>query len=165
MKLVLLILFACPFCAYTQPLNEDSLFIKSIPPQYGTPIHMPETNYAPNFNYDQYTSPRKGVRVYKITSDSVYRSFFYNYVYTNDSLRKYQQKGADSITLSWRKKLHVDSIPTIDFTHFFLLNYSSCIKCLTICKHGSGNESCHRSACNFREAWFIGEKPRKLGWD
>lgn len=165
MKRLLSLFLLCPLFSIAQPGKLDSIFIKSIPANLSTRIPMPEIEYNPFFNLDMFFSYDKKIRIFPIKEDSVYRKFFSTYVYTNDSLKKYQHLGADLWQYKWMLKHQVDSLPAINFSTTFLIVYSACVKCLEVCHHKKGDNSCHRAACNFKEAWFIGKKPRPLGWD
>ena len=59
-----------------QQNNQDLIFTNNIPAGLGKPIHMPELEYHPDFNPDNFFSYKQKVRVFIITSDSVYHNLF-----------------------------------------------------------------------------------------
>ncbi len=56
-----------------------------------------------------------------------------------------------------------DSLPVFDFSKQELVVYAACGQCMIVCNHqGKKNESCHRNACHFQEAWYVREKKEQL---
>ncbi len=155
MKKLILLLLICPFYSMAQRNETDSVFIKSIPADLGKPIHMPELDYNPDFNLDKIFGYRERIRIFLIREDSVYKKLFSRYIYTADSLKKYKEDGDYAAWFRWMKQYQVDSLPVIDFSKNELVLYSACEKCLEVCNHKNGSESCHRAGCDFKEAWFI----------
>lgn len=158
MKQIIFVLLLCPFFSSAQRDQLDSIFIKSIPANLGKPIHMPEISYNPDFNLDKLFTHRERIRIFPIGDDSVYHKLFGRYVFTKDSLKKYREMGVEDYYYRFMEQYLVDSIPVIDFSKNVLIVYSACAKCLEVCNHNEGSQSCHRAACDFREAWFIKEK-------
>ena len=162
MRKMLFLLLLFPLFLHAQRPEYERAFFKSIPDSLTRPIHMPERDYNPNFNFDYTIDYRqKNNRVVVITSDSVYRKLFWRYVYTQDSIRKYTKLKTEPYYLNWMKEHLVDSLLVIDFSTQELVMYSACAQCLAFCNHDEGRTSCHRNACNFREAWFIREKKER----
>jgi hypothetical protein len=166
----LFVLFACwPLLATAQRTEWDVAYKKSIPDSLTKPIRMPARDYNPHLigqnGFALGKKTRKGV--FAIQSDSLYRQFFWRYIYTDDSLKACKVAGCDPWQYKWMEKHHVDSLPVIDFAKQELLVYVACAQCLAFCHHAGpsylaretpGQEPCHRNACNFRESWFIREK-------
>lgn len=160
MKQLLLLLFLVPITTMAQRAEWDLAYKKNIPDSLTTLIHMPERDYNPHLRYDtgDIWGYRVKNRVVVIQSDSLYRQFFWRYIYTDDSLKACKAAGCDHWFYNWKEKHHVDSLPVIDFSKNELVMYAACAQCLAYCHHDTGQESCHRNACNFRETWFIRKK-------
>jgi hypothetical protein len=138
--------------------DYDLAYWKYKPDSLVVPIKMPVRDFNPNYEWDMDLSYDQKIRVAVIRSDTDYRNLFWRYVHTEDSLNKYKKDGVDAWTYKWAKEHHVDSLPSVDFARYELLLYAACPQCLAYCEHDSGKTSCHRNACNFREAWFVREK-------
>ncbi len=165
MRLMLLCCCILPLMLEAQRPEWDSAYVKSIRPELGKPLIMPESDFNPDFIVEDQFRPRQRQMHYTVMSDSVYRKIYFRYIYTADSLKKYEQKGADPFTLSLIKKYQIDSLKSFNFNAYNLIIYSACGQCLANCTHGKGDESCHRNACFFRRTWFMVLKPKKLAWD
>ena len=165
MQKMLLLFFILPLSLTAQKQEWDIAFTQSFQPELGKPLPMPEIGYNADFSIEDQFRPRQRQMHYTVSTDSVYRKIYYRYVFTADSISKYEKNGADSFTLSLIKKYQRDSIPSFDFEEHNLIIYSACAQCLAICSHGKGQESCHRNACYYQHAWFKALKPRKLPWD
>lgn len=161
MKQLLLLFFLCPLVAAAQRTEWDFAYNKNIPDSLTKPIHMPERDYNPHLQYDIGDTPsyKEKKRVVVIQSNDRYKQFFWRYIYNNDSLKACKDAGCDYWRYNWMEKHHIDSLPVIDFSKNELVMYAACAQCLAYCHHATGQESCHRNACNFRETWFI--RPRK----
>lgn len=157
MKRLLLLLFLCPLVVVAQRSEWDFAYNQSIPDSLTKPIHMPQRDYNPHLRYGSSDYSIKK-RVVIIQSDSLYRQFFWRYIYTEDSLKACKAIGCDHWHYNWMEKHHVDSLSVIDFSKNELVMYAACAHCLAYCHHATGGESCHRNACNFRETWFIRKK-------
>jgi hypothetical protein len=155
-------LFVCllfPLAAVAQRSKDYEIaYWKHKPDSLTRPIHMPERDYNPHYQYEGSISNRQQVRVVIIGSDTIYRKLFWRYIYTNDSLAKYKKANTDPWWYNWMAEHHVDSLPQIDFTKNELLLYAACAQCLAYCEYDTDHRSCHRNACNFRESWFIRER-------
>jgi hypothetical protein len=160
MKQLFFLFLLLPLLADAQHAEWDIAFNKSIPDSLTQPIHMPVRDYNPYLAYEgsDTVNYKLKSRVIIIRSDTLYRKFFWRYVYTNDSLKAYKTAGGDPWWHKQMEKHHVDSLPVIDFSKNELIMYSACAQCLAFCHHAAGNQSCHRNACMFREKWFIREK-------
>jgi hypothetical protein len=160
MKRLLLLFFLCPLVAAAQRTEWDIAYNKNIPDSLTKPIRMPERDYNPHLQYDIGDTPNYKVkkRVVVIQSNDRYKQFFWRYIYNNDSLKACKAAGCDHWLYNWKEKHHVDSLPIIDFSKNELVMYAACAQCLAHCHHTTGDESCHRNACNFRETWFIRKK-------
>jgi len=56
-----------------------------------------------------------------------------------------------------------DSLPFFDFSKQELVVYAACGQCMVVCNHHEKqNESCHRNACHFQQAWYVREKKNQL---
>jgi hypothetical protein len=160
MKKLFFLFLLLPLLADAQRTEWDIAFNKSIPDSLTHTIRMPQRDYNPYLNYkgsDTINYNTKS-RVTIISSDSLYKQFFWHYIYTNDSLKVYKAAGGNPWGYNWMKKHHVDSLPVIDFTKNELVLYAACAQCLASCNHAGGKQSCHRNSCMFRETWFIGER-------
>jgi hypothetical protein len=160
-----LLFFFCllPVLAAAQRTAWDIAFNKSIPDSLTQPIRMPPRDYNPHLVYDggdTVINYKVKNRVVVISSNALYKQFFWRYIYTNDSLQAYKATGGDTWWYNWMQKHHADSLPVIDFSKNELVLYAACAQCLAYCHHDTGNASCHRNACRFRETWFI--RARKL---
>ena len=154
-------LLLCPLFMSAQRNNPDSIFLKSIPVGLGKTIHLPELRWHLHFSPDKNFDFKQRALTFIVTSDSVYHNLFKDYHYTQDSLRNYHfttYNFFDSLSYNRILRYLSDSLPVIDFARQELILYSACEKCLEVCNHKDGGESCHRAACNFRDAWFIREK-------
>jgi hypothetical protein len=165
MRKILFLFCLLPLVLEAQKPDWDSAYVKSFRSGFGQPLAMPEIDYNSSFTIEDQFSPRQRQMHYPIATDSALRKIYYRYIYTADSINKYEKNGADSFTLKLIKKYQRDSIPSFDFAQYYLIIYSACAQCLANCNHGRGQESCHRNACNFRHTWFKVRKPRKLQWD
>jgi hypothetical protein len=165
MRKMVFIFFLLPILGAAQRPEVDIAYVKSFRPELGKPLLMPEIDFNPDFIIENQYNPRQRQMHYPVTSDSAYRKIYFRYIYTADSLKKYEQKGADSFALSVIKKYQIDSLKSFDFNAYNLIIYSACGQCLANCNHGKGDESCHRNACFFRYTWFMVVKPKKLAWD
>jgi hypothetical protein len=165
MKKLLLLLLLFPSLVIAQRIEWDIAFSKNIPDSLTKPIHMPERDYNPGLGYDNgnEVSYRTKERVVIISSDSLYRQFFWRYKYTDDSLKAHNATGDGYWYYKWMEKHHIDSLPVIDFSKNELVMYAACAQCLAFCHHNEGKTSCHRNACMFREAWFIKERKQVAG--
>ncbi len=157
MKRLILLFIVFPLLAEAQRTEWDIAFNKSIPDSLTRPIHMPQRDYNPGLGYDNgnKVSYRTKERVVIISSDSVYRQFFWRYIYTDDSLKAHKATGDGYWHYKWMEKHHTDSLPVVDFSKNELVLYAACAQCLANCHHAAGSTSCHRNACMFREKWFI----------
>ena len=161
MRKMLFLLLLFPVLSQAQRPEYDRAFVNSIPDSLSRSIHLPKRDYNPNFRFEDTVDYRqKRDRIFIVTTDSVYKKLFWRYIYTQDSIIKYKQQNENSYSLKWMEEHLVDSIPVIDFSKYELVMYSACAQCLAFCHHDEGNTSCHRNACNFREAWFIREKKK-----
>ena len=161
MKQVLFLLLLAPLFSEAQRREWDIAYYKSIPQELGKPIHMPDRDYNPNFDWEETYNYRQKSRVYIISSDSIYRKLFWRYVYTQDSLKKYDLPGDYfQWQYKWMKEHLIDSLPIIDFSKNDLIVYAACAQCFAYCEHEQGSDSCHRNACNFRETFYIREKKK-----
>ncbi len=159
MKQVLFLFLVLPLIGTAQTKELDIAYQKSIPGGLGKPVHLPNRDYNPNFEFDAMYSYDQKSRVYVISSDSVYRKLFWRYIYTQDSLEKYHIKGdSKDWQYKWMKEHLMDSLPIIDFSKNELVLYASCAQCLAYCEHEKERKSCHRNACNFRETFFLRAK-------
>lgn len=161
MKFWLLPLLLCPMLARAQRMEWDLAYAKNIPDSLTRPIHMPERDDNPNLNKEGInTINRKfSTSTLIIRSDSLYKQFFWRYIYTHDSLKACKAAGCDPWWYNWMQKHHVDSLPAIDFSKNELVLYAACAQCLAICNHNDTDRGpCHRNACHFRESWFIRKK-------
>ncbi len=165
MKKILLVFLLLPTILKAQHIEWDSVYAKSIRPGLGIPLLMPAIEYNPDFIIEEQFHPRQRQMYYPISSDSVYRKIFYRHIYTVDSIKKYQERGVDSFTLTHIKKYQLAAIPLIDFDAYNLLVYAACAQCLANCKHNKVDESCHKNACTYKYTWFKYLKPKKLQWD
>jgi hypothetical protein len=165
MQKMLFLFLMLPFSMAAQKPEWDISFTKSFRPELGKPIRMPEIDYNTDFSIEDQFRPRQRQMYYPVSTDSVYRKIYYRYIYTADSITKYEKDGADSFTLNFIKKYQRDSIPSFDFDQYNVIIYSACPQCLAHCKHDQGQKSCHRNACFYRHAWFKALKPEKLPWD
>lgn len=162
MKQVLLFLLLLPLLSAAQRTDWDIAFMKSIPEGLGKPIHMPDRDYNPHFRFEDTVDYRQKSKVYIITTDPVYRKMFWRYIYTKDSLKKYEKDGnLSKWDHMWMRSHLIDSLPAIDFSVHELVMYAACAQCFAYCNHLEGEDHCHRNACNFRETWFIREKKKK----
>ena len=117
MRKMLFLLLLSPFLSQAQRPEYDKAFFSSIPDTLTQPIHLPERDYNPNFNFNNKVDYRqKNNRVVVITSDSVYRKIFWRYVYTQDSIKKYTKLKTEPYYLNWMKEHLIDSLPVIDFS-------------------------------------------------
>lgn len=160
MKQVLFLLLLAPLFSNAQRKDWDIAYHKSIPAGIGKPIHMPDRDYNQNLNLEETYVYSQKKRVYVIKSDSVYRKLFWRYVYTEDSLRKYNKPGKNEYYYRWMVEHMVDSLPKIDFSIHELVIYAACAQCFAYCEHEKESDSCHRNACNFRETFYIREKKK-----
>lgn len=160
MKQLRLLLFLCPIVAMAQPAEWDFAYKKSIPDSLARFIHMPQRDYNPHLRYNVGNTTNYSVKSWAVViqSDSLYRQFFWRYIYNNDSLKAGKDAGCDYWHYNWMEKHHVDSLPVIDFSKNELVMYAACAQCLAYCHLDTGRESCHRNACYFRETWFIRKK-------
>lgn len=165
MQKMLFLFLMLPFSMAAQKPEWDIALTKSFPLELGKPLVMPEIDYNTDFSIEDQFGPRQRQMYYRVSTDSAYRKIYHRYVFTADSISKYEKNGADSFTLHLIKKYQQDSIPSFDFDQYNLIIYSACAQCLAHCKHGQGQESCHRNACFFRHTWFKVLKPKKLQWD
>lgn len=160
MKQLLFLLLLTPLFSIAQRTEWDIAYNKSIPDGLGKPVHMPERDYNPHYQIDDTINYRQKSRVHIINSDSVYRKLFWRYVYTKDSLKKYNQSGENEYYYKWMISHLVDSLPVIDFSKNDLVLYAACSQCFAYCEHELGRDNCHRNACNFRETFYIREKKK-----
>jgi hypothetical protein len=161
MRKMLFLFLGLPMAVLSQIPQSEIIFENSIPAGLGHRIHLPERRYNPDFILDQAEGYRLHSRFFIITTDSVYHSLFKEYHYTETSLKNYHFTSNDFYdSLGYSQILHhlSDSLAVIDFTRQELILYSACTKCLEVCHHKEGMNGCHRSACQFMEAWFIRDK-------
>lgn len=157
MKKMLFLMLFIPNIVFAQRHEHVNAFIKSMPDELGRPVKMPERSYNRHFSLDDSVGYKIKQRLFVISSDSVYHLVFHNYPYTIDSLDQFIFSDNDS---SWYKQMFrylSDSLPAIDFTRYELVLYSACGQCLAYCSHGM-QESCHRNACRFMDAWFLRDR-------
>lgn len=86
-KLLLLSLLFPLFASAQYP--DDIAYLKSIPPGLGQSIHLPERDYNPDFKFDDSYEYRQKIRLFVVSTDSVYRAMFYRYIFTKDSISNY----------------------------------------------------------------------------
>lgn len=160
MKQLLLLLFLSPLLAGAQRAEWDIAYNENIPDSLTKPIHMPQRDYNPHLRFDTSDAINYKIkkRVVIIQSNDRYKQFFWRYIYNNDSLKACKDAGCDYWQYNWMEKHHVDSLPVIDFSKNELVMYAACAQCLAHCHHTTGQESCHRNACYYRETWFIRQR-------
>lgn len=158
-KLLLLSLLFPLFASAQYP--DDIAYLKSIPPGLGQSIHLPERDYNPDFKFDDSYEYRQKIRLFVVSTDSVYRAMFYRYIFTKDSISNYAKAQKNIYLVGFMERHLRDTLPAIDFSTKDLVLYSACAKCLEVCAHQKGENHCHRAACDFRDTWFIREKTTK----
>ncbi len=161
MKKLLLLLLSIPVLGFSQSESSLLAFQKSIPAELGTPLHLPDPGYNPDFNLDKIAGYEAKQRVLVIVSDSLYKLIFNNYRFTADSL-KASGLPADNWWYQQMVRHLADSLPVIDFSQKELVLYSACGQCLAYCHHDKGEPSCHRNVCEFQVAWFLRDKSAEV---
>lgn len=150
------------FTSVAQDTYEDIAYKKHIPAGVGDPIRMPDRNYSVHTDTTDYDLK---VRVIIIRDNQSYYKMFSQYVYTRDSLDKYRKQPGMEYFEKWMLRYMRDSLPKIDFSKKELILYSACAQCLAYCEHEGRISGCHRNVCNFKDTWFIRNKPTTALFD
>jgi hypothetical protein len=136
MRKMLFLLLLLPALSFAQSDESIAAFTISKPDSLGKPV--PQLNGI-KFNH-LYSIRELGLKrkyIYTITTEAEYKTVF----------NRYQN----------------DSLPVFDFSKQELVVYAACGQCMIVCNHHEKrNESCHRNACHFQQAWYVREKKEQL---
>jgi hypothetical protein len=136
MRKMLFLLLLLPAMSFAQSDESIAAFAISKPDSLGKSV--PQLNGI-KFN-SLYSIRELGLKrkyIYTITTETEYSAVF--------------------------KRYKNDSIPIFDFSKQELVVYAACGQCMIVCNHhGKENESCHRNACHFQQAWYLRNKKEQL---